>query len=31
LPDGMGLLANDAELMVELGDSERCVTWALLS
>ena len=31
LPDGMALLANDRELMLELGDFERCVAWALLS
>ena len=31
LPDGMALLAKDPELMLELGDFERCVAWALLS
>ena len=31
LPDGMALLANDPGPMLELGDFQRCVAWALLS
>jgi len=27
----MALLANDRELMLELGDFARCVAWALLA
>jgi hypothetical protein len=30
LPDGMALLGGRRELMIELGDFERCVAWALL-
>jgi len=30
LPDGMALLGNQSDLMLELGDFERCVAWALL-
>jgi hypothetical protein len=30
LPDGMVLLGNQSDLMLELGDFERYVAWALL-
>jgi len=30
LPDGMVLLGSRPEIMLELGDFERCVAWALL-
>jgi hypothetical protein len=30
LPDGMVLLGNQPDLMLELGYFERCVAWALL-
>lgn len=30
LPDGMIALANNPQLLLELGDLERCVAWALL-
>jgi hypothetical protein len=30
LADGMVLLRNQPDLMLELGDFERCVAWALL-
>ena len=30
LLDGMALLGNQPDLMLELGDFERCVAWALL-
>jgi hypothetical protein len=30
LPDGMVLLTDNPEVMLELGDFERCVAWALL-